>query len=120
MLFDKLREELAELHVELYPDGRSPTVAASVDGPHTPDEPVTDAQQLSRIEGELGDVLFVIANIARRWGINPEEALRSANRKFSRRFQAIERGVAAAGSTMEQATLVEMEEHYQRAKRAER
>ncbi|MBL8851865.1 MAG: nucleoside triphosphate pyrophosphohydrolase [Planctomycetaceae bacterium] len=119
MLFDKLREEIAELQAELYPDGRAPAVAASVDAPPTPDEPIADAQQLSRIEGELGDVLFVIANIARRWGINPEEALRRANRKFSRRFQAIEKGVAVAGRTMEQATLVEMEEHYQRAKKAE-
>jgi tetrapyrrole methylase family protein / MazG family protein len=119
MLFDKLREELAELQHELYSDGRAPTVTASVEGPPTPDEPIVDTDRLSRVEGELGDVLFVIANIARRWGINPEEALRRANRKFSTRFQSIERGVAAAGRTMEQATLVEMEEHYQRAKRAE-
>jgi tetrapyrrole methylase family protein / MazG family protein len=119
MLFDKLREELAELQAELYADGRTPIVAASVEGPPTPDEPIADPQQLSRIEGELGDVLFVMANIARRWGINPEEALRRANRKFSRRFQAIEKGVAAAGRTMEDATLIEMEEHYQRAKAAE-
>jgi MazG family protein len=119
MLFDKLREELAELQHELYPDGRTPTIAAGVDGPPTPDEPIADPARLSRVEGELGDVLFVIANIARRWGINPEEALRRANRKFSTRFQAIEHGVAAAGRTMEEATLVEMEEHYQRAKQNE-
>ena len=50
---------------------------------------------------------------------DPEEALRRSNRKFSTRFQAIERGVAAAGRTMEQASLAEMEEHYQRAKRNE-
>jgi MazG family protein len=119
MLFDKLREELAELQVELYPDGHAPTVAASVEGAPTPDEPIADPARLSRVEGELGDVLFVMANIARRWGINPEEALRRANRKFSTRFQAIERGVATAGRTMDEATLVEMEEHYQRAKKAE-
>ena len=120
MLFDKLREELAELRHELYPDGEASEIAASVDVPPTPDEPIADAARLSRVEGELGDVLFVMANIARRWGINPEEALRRANRKFSTRFQAIERGVAAAGRTMEQATLVEMEEHYQRAKAVEK
>lgn len=119
MLFDKLREELTELQQELYPDGATPTLAASVEGPPMPDEPIADATRLSRIEAELGDALFVMANIARRWGINPEEALRRANRKFSTRFQAIERGVAAAGRTMEQATLAEMEAHYQRAKRAE-
>jgi len=119
MLFDKLREELDELQHEVYPDGRAPTIAASVEGNPTPDASITDPQRLSRIEGELGDVLFVMANIARRWGINPEEALRRANRKFSKRFLEIERGVASAGRTMEQATLVEMEEHYQRAKKAE-
>lgn len=119
MLFDKLREELSELQQELYPDGPAPTIAAGVEGPPTPDEPIVDPARLSRAEGELGDVLFVIANIARRWGINPEEALRRANRKFTTRFQAIERGIAGDGGNMEQATLVEMEEHYQRAKRAE-
>ena len=75
MLFDKLREELAELQHELYPDGQTRDRRRRR-GPADPDEPIADADRLSRVEGELGDVLFVIANIARRWGINPEEALR--------------------------------------------
>ena len=120
MLFDKLREELDELQHELYPDGQTPGIPAGVDGDPTPDEPIADADRVARVEGELGDVLFVIANIARRWGINPEEALRRANRKFSTRFHAIEQGVKAAGRTMEQATLIEMEQHYQRAKQSEK
>jgi MazG family protein len=119
MLFDKLREELEELHRELYPDGTVPSVAASVDATPVPDEAVTDPERLSRIEGELGDVLFVIANIARRWGVNPEEALRRSNRKFSERFRAIERGVATAGKTLEETSLVEMEGYYQAAKAGE-
>ncbi|MBX3442252.1 MAG: nucleoside triphosphate pyrophosphohydrolase [Planctomyces sp.] len=119
MLFDKLQEEIDELLAELYPEG-APKVAASVDLPPTPDEPIADAERRRRIESEIGDVLFVVANIARRWGIDPEEALRSSNRKFSERFQAIERGVKAAGRTLEDATLQEMEEHYQAAKRSGR
>ncbi len=116
MLFDKLREEIDELLVELYPDGGRPTLAASVDGPVVPDEPVRDPARKSRIESEIGDILFVVANIARRWGIDPEEALRSSNEKFSSRFRAIERGLKEAGKSFEQATLQEMEDLYQAEK----
>lgn len=119
MLFDKLREELEELQEELYPDGSIPRVAAAVDSEVIPDAPVDDPERMSRIEGELGDVLFVIANIARRWGVNPEEALRRSNRKFSERFRAIERGVAAAGKTLDETSLVVMERLYQAAKARE-
>lgn len=120
MLFDKLREELEELRAELDPQGELPELAASVQMEPVPDVPVTDPGQLERVEGELGDVLFVIANIARRWGINPEEALRRSNAKFMRRFRAIERGLAARGQTIQQATLQEMEDLYQAHKREEK
>jgi len=116
MLFDKLREEIDELLVELYPDGRRPSLAASVEGPVISDTPIDDPARKSRVESEIGDILFVIANIARRWGIDPEEALRSSNEKFSRRFRAIEQGLKSAGKTFEQATLQEMEELYQAEK----
>jgi len=119
MLFDKLREELDELRAELDPQGELPELAASVQMDPVPDLPVTDAARQDRIEGELGDVLFVIANIARRWGINPEEALRRSNAKFTRRFQAIERGLSARGKPIREATLQEMEELYQAYKREE-
>ncbi|MEZ6148247.1 MAG: MazG nucleotide pyrophosphohydrolase domain-containing protein [Planctomycetaceae bacterium] len=119
MLFDKLQEELAELHHELSPEAPLPIVPASVEGDRVNDESIDDPARQDRIEDELGDVLFVMANIARRWGINPEEALRRSNRKFSERFQAIERGLAAEGKHIQDATLVEMEEHYQQAKRHE-
>ena len=120
MLFDKLREELDELKEELYPDGDMPDIPAAVDMAPVPDKPVDDPDRRDRIEGEIGDVLFVIANIARRWEINPEEALRRANRKFAGRFQHIERGLADQGKTIREATLLEMEELYQAAKMREK
>jgi nucleoside triphosphate diphosphatase len=61
-----------------------------------------------------------VATIARRWKINPEEALRESNAKFERRFRHIERQLAAQGRTPREATLVEMEQLYQEGKRAER
>ena len=117
MLFDKLREEIEELKDELYPNGDLPEIPAAVDMEPVPDEPVDDPQHRNRIEGEIGDVLFVLANIARRWDINPEEALRRANRKFAGRFQHIEQGLAERGKTIRESDLQEMEELYQQAKR---
>ncbi len=119
MLFDKLREEVAELAQELFADGKIPDRPAAVDAEVTPDEPVADAEKLARIESEIGDVLFVVANIARRWGVNPEEALRNSNRKFSARFQYIERQLAAQGKQLADVSLIEMEELYQQGKRSE-
>ncbi|MCA8993098.1 MAG: nucleoside triphosphate pyrophosphohydrolase [Planctomycetaceae bacterium] len=120
MLFDKLREEIGELQEELYPEGDVPDIPAAVDMAPVPDEPVDDKERQHRIEGELGDVLFVVANIARRWNVNPEEALRRANRKFSNRFQYIERGLREQGKTIREASLEEMEALYQQGKRLER
>ncbi len=120
MLFDKLNEEVAELADELFDDGQVPDIAASVDGPRTEDEPVDDAARLERIEGELGDVLFVIANIARRWQVNPEEALRKSNAKFERRFRYIEARLRERGLDIREVSIQQMEELYQEGKRLER
>lgn len=119
MLFDKLNEELKELAVELFDSEHIPHVATSVESGRIPDEPIQDPVQRERAESELGDVLFVLANIGRRWGINPEEALRRSNAKFSRRFQAIEAAMKAQNISIHQATLIEMETAYQRAKQQE-
>jgi tetrapyrrole methylase family protein/MazG family protein len=119
MLFDKLREELAELSLELFESEEPEIVPASVEVEKVPDVPIADLAARDRAESELGDVLFVLANIARRWGINPEEALRKSNAKFSRRFQAIEQAIAAQGQTMQDASLREMEDAYQAAKSRE-
>lgn len=120
MLFDKLNEEIGELAEELFDDGQVPDIAASVDGPRTEDEAVEDAARLERIEGELGDVLFVIANIARRWQVNPEEALRKSNAKFERRFRYIETRLREQGKDIHDVTIQQMEELYQEGKRLER
>lgn len=119
MLFDKLREEIDELAHELFVDGQIPQIAASVEMAPVPDEPVSDAAQRDRIESEFGDVLFVVANLARRWKINPEEALRRSNTKFERRVRFIEEALKAQGRSIRDATLQEMEELYQAGKRQE-
>lgn len=119
MLFDKFNEELGELAAELFPDGRIPHVPATVDATVIPDAPILDPAQKDRAESELGDALFVLANIGRRWGLNPEEALRKTNAKFSRRFQAIEHVLRTAGKTIHTVSLREMEDIYQAAKKRE-
>ncbi len=120
MLFDKLREELSELAEELFPDGQIPTVAASVETAVEPDPEPFDADRQRRIESELGDVLFVLANIARRWHINPEEALRASNAKFQRRVEYIEGRLKEHGRDIRSASLTEMEQFYQEGKRREK
>lgn len=120
MLFDKLREELNELSHELFPDGKTPQRVATVDAQVEPDPPPFDSERQKRIEGELGDVLFVLANIARRWHINPEEALRASNAKFQRRVQYIERRLKEQNKSLRDATLSEQETLYQEGKKAER
>ena len=69
-----------------------------------------------RAEEEMGDLLFAIANLSRKLGVEPETALRKANDKFSARFEAMERSVADSGRTMREMTLDELEQHWKRAK----
>lgn len=70
-------------------------------------------------EEEIGDLLFAVVNLARHLDIDPEAAMRRANRKFERRFRAIERALAARGTSPEQSSLAEMEALWQAAKRGE-
>jgi MazG family protein len=72
----------------------------------------------ARAAEELGDLLFSIANLARKLGVEPESALREANDKFTRRFALVERALAARGRDLHDASLEEMEAAWQRAKRA--
>lgn len=121
VLWAKLHEEIGELAAELFPAGPPPTTRAAIESqPASPEPPVPDPTQLQRMEDELGDVLFVVANLARRWGINPEDALRRSNQKFARRFQAIESQLKLAGRRMQETSLTEMEAIYDAHKLAER
>jgi uncharacterized protein YabN with tetrapyrrole methylase and pyrophosphatase domain len=72
-----------------------------------------------RLEDELGDVLFTIANLARHLKIDPEEALRRTNRKFERRFRAVEQAVARDGKAMIETPLGQLETLWQAAKGVE-
>ncbi len=89
---DKIEEEVAELTPRSRPRGHQ------------------------RTEEEMGDLLFSIANLARKLGIEPESALRKANEKFSARFEALERAFESQGRSIHEATLEEMEAEWQEAK----
>jgi ATP diphosphatase len=71
-------------------------------------------------EGEIGDLLFAVVNLARHAGIDPESALRAANAKFERRFGAVEQALATAGKRPAEASLDEMEDLWTKAKERER
>ena len=104
-VFDKLKEELAEFEeVALPHDPRALLVAPSGSAPLSRAEG-TDAA----IKEEFGDLLFVMANIARHLKIDPEAALRAANDKFTRRFRYIEEELAKRGSSPAQSNLQEMD-----------
>ncbi len=75
----------------------------------------TDAERLM----EAGDVLFVAVNIVRRFGVDPEEALRISNSKFETRFRTMEELAAKDGEDMAELSLDAQEEYWQRAKRME-
>jgi len=70
----------------------------------------------ARAEEEMGDLLFAIANLSRKLGIEPETALRKANEKFTKRFETMERAIVASGRTMRGLKLDELEREWQRAK----
>jgi len=77
------------------------------------------AKNNTNIEKELGDVLFVIANLALHLNINPEIALLRTNQKFTSRFQYIEETLAESGKDIGQTSLVEMDDYWDEAKRKE-
>ncbi|MCH2391435.1 MAG: nucleoside triphosphate pyrophosphohydrolase [Nitrospinales bacterium] len=68
------------------------------------------------IQNEIGDIIFVITNIAKCYKIDAEEALRSTNNKFIKRFQYIEQKIEAKGKTLKDSPLEEMERYWQEAK----
>ena len=98
-VLEKLQEEIDELRVEF---ARGP---------------VADNQ--ARLEDELGDVLFVCANLARHAKVNVGAALRHANLKFERRFRAMEAYAQSDGTALDALSLSEQEALWQRVKRDE-
>jgi ATP diphosphatase len=75
-----------------------------------------DRTDQDQAEEEVGDLLFAIANLARKLGVEPETALRKANDKFTKRFTSMERTLATAGRAMKDMTLEELETEWQLAK----
>ena len=70
------------------------------------------------VREEVGDLLFTLANLARKLEVDPEAALAGTNRKFRHRFAAVERGLAARGKSAAEATLAEMDALWEAAKGA--
>jgi uncharacterized protein YabN with tetrapyrrole methylase and pyrophosphatase domain len=119
-LFDKLHEETGELRENLkeYPaPGPQPESAAGVAGARGAKIP---EELRARLEDEVGDLLFVLVNIARYLSLDPESALRQTNRKFRRRFQYLEERLHQQGSKPADATAEQMEQLWQESKRQER
>jgi MazG family protein len=110
-LFEKLAEETRELqeHLENLPAA----------GSHSSRKPEIPAEVREHVEGEVGDLFFVLVNIARFLSVDPGSALRKTNRKFRRRFGWLEEQLREQGRTLEEATLEEMEALWQQAKTLE-
>ncbi|MCB1443882.1 MAG: nucleoside triphosphate pyrophosphohydrolase [Methyloceanibacter sp.] len=83
-------------------------------------EAIAESQSKERIADEFGDVVFVMANVARHLGIDPEAALRGTSAKFIRRFQSIEAALATDGRSPEDSDLDEMDRLWNAAKEAEK
>lgn len=91
-IFDKLNEETAELRSAI------------------------ERGDKTNIDEEIGDLLFVVMNLARHLDVEPETALNRTNRKFRQRFKFIEQELKAKGEDMESATLEEMDALWNKAK----
>jgi ATP diphosphatase len=117
-VFDKMREEMTELEeVALKAD---PRAGPELDQPHAPGaRGAAIRPDMARVEEEFGDLLFVMANVARHLKIDPEHALRRANAKFVRRFGVIEAKLAERGTSPAESTLAEMDALWDEAKREE-
>lgn len=116
-LFAKLEEETKELREELK---KVPVASAPVTpGIAGSGKPRVPAALRERLEGEVGDLFFVIVNIARYLSLDPESALRKTNRKFKRRFQWMEEQLRARGREPAHASMDELEDLWQQSKRQE-
>ena len=114
-LFEKLREESDELREQLNefpapgprPQGRGVAGSGRLAVPE---------KLQARLEEEVGDLFFVLVNVARYLSVDPESALRKTNRKFKRRFQWMEDRLHESGRSAEHASMDELESLWQQAK----
>src|SRR5579864_6023637 len=117
-ILEKIKEEIEELKREMAkipapgpkPVGRGTAGAGAVRPPEN---------LRPQLEGELGDLLFAMVNLARYLSLDPESALKRTNRKFRRRFGHVEQVLREQGRELESATMKEMESLWQRAKTQE-
>ncbi|MGO9404740.1 MAG: nucleoside triphosphate pyrophosphohydrolase [Terriglobales bacterium] len=120
-LFAKLEEEAAELREELKAVPEAPFKDQSAGkGIAGSGRPRVSPELRERLEDEVGDLFFVMVNIARYLTLDPESALRKTNRKFKRRFQWMEERLRSSGRTPEQASMDELETLWQQAKQEEK
>ncbi|MCK5042137.1 MAG: nucleoside triphosphate pyrophosphohydrolase [Sphingomonadales bacterium] len=103
--WDNIDDVIAKMHEEIA---------------ETAEEIAKKGKSNPKVEEEFGDLMFVMANLARHLHINPEEALRLANAKFERRFKAVEENLRDNGTSIEAASLHEMEAEWQEVKKAEK
>jgi len=116
-LFEKLAEETQELREELK---AAPIKGPSGKGIAGSGKPQVTPELRERLEDEVGDLFFVLVNIARYLSLDPESALKKTNRKFKRRFQWMEERLRASGRGPQQASMDELEELWQQAKHQEK
>jgi nucleoside triphosphate diphosphatase len=118
-LFKKLREETDELKENLVefpapgPQPQSRGIAGS-------GQPQIPSDLRERLEDEVGDLFFVLVNIARYLSLDPESALKRTNRKFKRRFQWMEEQLRSTARSPQQASLEELESLWQQSKQQEK
>ena len=118
-LFEKLHEETNELKENLLefpapgpqPQGRD--IAGS-------GKPQISSDLRQRLEDEVGDLFFVLVNIARYLSLDPESSLKKANRKFKRRFQWMEEQLRSSSRSLQETTIQELECLWQQSKQQEK
>ncbi len=111
---DKIEEEVAELREAL--ETKNPAHPAH---PAHPDHPAHPANPANPVEDEMGDLLFAIANLSRKLGVEPEAALRRANDKFRDRFGQVEARVTDRGERLQDKSLDELDAEWRAVKAGE-
>jgi MazG family protein len=114
-LFEKLQEETEELQEQLK-ESPAPGPQPHGRGVAGAGRPQISEDLRDRLEGEVGDLFFVLVNIARYLSLDPESALKKTNRKFKRRFQWMEDQLRATARSPQEASMEELESLWQRAK----